>query len=195
MQSISPKYDSATVWLHAALATGVVVQLVLSAVMHVPAGPGLGVRDWHREAFEIHARVGLFLTEVIALHWLWSCLPFSRPGVARLFPWLKRSNRTILLQDFKDLFRGHAPSSRDFSPLAGTVHGLGLSGVTGGAIGGVINYVGYFTGAPIPRGVLHWVALWHIAMGYAIWTFVIGHVFMALLHWFSPKWKRKRELA
>ena len=91
-------YDRVTHWLHAALALGVLIQLSLSAVMHVPAGPGLGVRDWHREAFEIHARTGLFVVLVCALHWLWVCLPYARPGIAQLFPWLKRDNRTRIVR-------------------------------------------------------------------------------------------------
>ena len=82
------RYDAFTRLFHALLAVGITAQLALSAVMTVPAGPGLGVRDWHREAFEWHARLGLAVATVCALHWLWSCLPTSRPGVRYLFPWL-----------------------------------------------------------------------------------------------------------
>jgi hypothetical protein len=47
MRSFSPqKYDVVTIDLHAALAIGVVCQLLLSLVMRVPVGVGLGVRDW-----------------------------------------------------------------------------------------------------------------------------------------------------
>lgn len=187
------KYDRVTVWLHAALALGVLVQLSLSAVMHVPAGPGLGVRDWHRGAFEIHARTGLFVVAVCALHWLWLCLPYARPGIAQLFPWLERDNRSKIIREFCDLIRLRASPSLFLSPLAGTVHGLGLLAVSGSATGGIINYLGYFMGVPIPRIVLHCVSLSHILFGYAIWIFLVGHVSMALQHWQAPARQRRRH--
>jgi cytochrome b561 len=186
MSRVAPsKYDSVTLWLHGALAIGIVTQLLLSSVMHIPAGPGLGVRDWHREAFEIHARVGLAVAVICALHWLWLCSPFSRPGVRCLFPWTQRDKRTLLYQEFKNLLRLRSPSTRQLSPLAGTVHGLGLLAVSGSVGGGIINYLGYFVGVPIPRAVLHWVSLCHIAFGYLLWVFVTGHVLMALQHWIA----------
>jgi len=188
------KYDRVTVWLHAALALGVLVQLSLSAVMHVPAGPGLGVHDWHREAFEIHARTGLFAVVVCALHWLWLCSPYARPGIARLFPWLKRDNRIRIVREFRDLAGLRTPSTLSLSSLAGTVHGFGLMAVSGSATGGIINYLGYFIGVPIPRIVLHWVSLSHILFGYAIWIFVVGHAAMALRHRQARTRQHRRQL-
>ena len=51
--------------------------------------------------------------------------------------------------------------------------------------GGIVNYLGYFVGAPVPTLVLHWVGRCHIALGYLIGLFVIGHGFMAVRHWLS----------
>lgn len=187
------KYDRPTVWLHAALALGVAVQLGLSAVMYVPAGPGLGVHDWHREAFELHARAGLLVAVICALHWVWTGLPFSRPGIRQLFPWLKRDNRSKLACEWRGLVHRRPASSSGFSPLAGTVHGFGLLAISGSAIGGIINYLGYFVGLPMPRSVLHWVARAHMVFGYAIWIFVVGHVLMAIWHWRNDAWNECEE--
>jgi hypothetical protein len=50
----------------------------------------------------------------------------------------------------------HAPPTTncfallDMNSLAGTVHGLGLMVVSGGATGGIINDPGHFIGVPIP---------------------------------------------
>jgi hypothetical protein len=49
----------------------------------------------------------------------------------------------------------------------------------------MVNYLGYFRGAPIPNYVLHWVGRCHIALGFLIAVFVIGHASMALRHWFT----------
>jgi cytochrome b561 len=177
------KYDDVTLGLHAVLAVGVVCQLLLSMVMHVPAGVGLGVHDWHREAFEIHARVGLGVAAVCALHWLWLCAPLSYPGIRSLFPWTQRDQREILIRDIRNFLRFKAPTRGGRSPLVGTVHGLGLVAVTGSAAGGIVNYLGYFVGAPVPTLVLHWVGRCHIALGYLIGLFIIGHGSMAVRHW------------
>ena len=183
MIAINPqKYDRATRWLHAALAVGVAAQLVLSTVMTVPAGRGLGTPDWHRAAFELHAKTGLFVASICACHWIWVCLPRSRPGYLYLFPWLKRAGRVEMGRAFRAMFGWHLPSSQTATPLVGTIHGFGLLAVSGSAICGLINYLGYFLGAPVPRSVLHGVGLAHIMCGYLIWIFVAGHVAMAVVH-------------
>ena len=55
MNPVSRQNDDVVTLPHAVPAVGVVRQLILGLVKHVPAGIRLGVRDWHREAFEIHA--------------------------------------------------------------------------------------------------------------------------------------------
>jgi cytochrome b561 len=179
------KYDAVTLTLHALLAAGVVCQLLLSLVMHVPAGVGLGVRDWHRQAFEIHARVGLAVAAVCALHWLWFCAPLSHPGVRSLFPWTRSDQREILIRDMRNILAFKWPPRTSRSPLIGTVHGLGFAAVTGSAVGGIINYLGYFLGAPISAQILHWVGRSHILLGLLISLFTIGHASMALRHWLT----------
>jgi hypothetical protein len=179
------RYDAVTLALHAVLAVGVVCQLGLSLVMHVPAGVGLGVRDWHREAFEIHARVGLGVAAVCALYWLWFCIPASYPGARSLFPWIQREQRKILARDIRELGRLRIPPRTERSALVGTVHGLGLAAVTASAAAGIVNYLGYFKGVPIPTHVLHWVGRSHIILGLLIGLFVIAHGSMAVRHWLA----------
>lgn len=185
--SAQPKFDLITRWLHAALALAVVIDLALSSVMRVPAGPGLGVRDWHRQAFELHCRFGPVVAVLCLLHWLWICLPFARPGVGYLFPWLRRDRRTVLAGEIRDLARRRLPAPQEVSPLVGTVQGLGLCAVTASVIAGCISYLGYFTHVPVSAHVLHWCALELILTSYLVWTFVIAHGLMALLHSFAPR--------
>lgn len=183
--SVLPKFDTVTRWLHAGLALAVAVDLALLTVMHVPPGPGRGVFDWHRKAFELHCRFGPVVAVLCLLHWVWICLPFARPGVAYLFPWLSRDQRIALGREFRNLASLELPSPHERSPLVGTVQGLGLCAVTASVIGGSISYLGYFTPVPISDRVLHWCALELIATSYLVWTFVIVHGLMALLHAFA----------
>ena len=176
------KYDPVTLALHAALATGVIIELLLQAVMRVPAGVGKGVDDWHRQAFELHSHFGPTVAVICALHWLWICLPWARPGIGYLFPWLRPDRRVALRQEFRALLRLTLPQRDGFSPLVGTVHGLGLLAVTGSVLGGTLSYLGYYMGVPIPKQVLHWSALELIASSWLVWPFVVGHLAMACLH-------------
>lgn len=186
-RSAQPKFDLVTLWLHAALALAVVIDLALASVMHVPAGPGLGIRDWHRRAFELHCRFGPAVAVLCLLHWVWVCLPCARPGVGYLFPWLRRERRAVLGREIRNLARLELPAPQASSPLVGTVQGLGLCAVTASVIGGSISYLGYFTHVPVSARVLHWCALELILTSYLVWTFVIAHGLMALLHSFAPR--------
>lgn len=176
------KFDVVTRWLHGALATGVVVELALLSVMRVPPGVGLGVRDWHRAAFEIHCRVGPAVALIWALHWLWICLPYARPGVGYLFPWWHRDRRAQLLRELQDLLRFELPARGAPSPLAGTVQGLGLCALSGSVVGGMISYLAYFGGVSMPDQFLHEVSLEQVVMSWFVWAFFFGHVSMALRH-------------
>jgi hypothetical protein len=178
----TPKYDVVTLWLHGALATGVVIELALLSVMRVPPGVGLGVRDWHRTAFEIHCRVGPVVTVIWALHWLWICLPYARPGVGYLFPWWRRDARAMLLRELRGLLRLELPARDALSPLVGTVQGLGLCALSGSVVGGMLSYLAYFRGVPMSDNFLHEVSLEQLTMSGFVWAFFIGHVSMALRH-------------
>lgn len=176
------KYDRVTLLLHAGLATGVSLELLLQAVMRVPPGVGLGVDDWHREAFELHSHFGPTVAVVCLLHWLWICTPWARPGVAYLLPWLKPGQRPALRREFRALLRFELPPRESLSPLVGTVHGLGLLAVTASVLGGTVSYLGYYTRVPVPNPVLHWASLELIATSWLVWPFFVGHASMALLH-------------
>lgn len=178
-------YDTLTRLLHGLLAAGIAAQLGLSAVMRVPPGPGEGVFDWHRQAFELHARTGLAVAVICVVHWLWILLPFSRPGAGYLFPWLSPSKWLYLRADIGTLGRLGRERGERLNYAVGMIHGLGFLAVTANVISGLINYGGYFIGLPIPRLVLHIVGRCHIAIGYCLWAFVIGHVLFTALHYLA----------
>ncbi len=176
------KYDALTLLLHAGLATGVVIELALQAVMRVPPGVGQGVDDWHRQAFELHSHFGPTVAVLCLLHWLWICTPWARPGVGYLFPWLRSSQGPVLRREFRALLHFQLPPREELSPLVGTVHGLGLLAITGSVLGGTVSYLGYYTRIPVPNTVLHWASLELIVTSWFVWPFVTGHVAMAALH-------------
>lgn len=189
-----PKYDLVSRCLHTALATGVVIELLLQAVMRVPQGVGLGRDDWHREAFELHAHFGPTVALICVLFWSWIALPFSRPGIGYLFPWLHRARRLVLRRELMSL-RRRLPAPQELSPLVGTLHGLGLLAVSGTAVAGFVSYLGYYTSVHISPRVLHESALALIVLSWLVWPFVAGHVSMALWHWSKDHRRITRQIA
>jgi len=182
--------DAVTRTLHTALATAVVIELALQAVMRVPPGIGQGLDDWNRQAFELHSHFGPVLTLLCVLYWLWICLPVSRPGIAQLFPWRRRARRSELEREFVDLLRRQLPLRRPAGTLARTVQGLGLLAVTASVLGGTVSYFGYYTRVPVPGRVLHWASVELVITSWLVWSFVIGHVSMALLHRIASRRKK-----
>lgn len=176
------EFDPVTRALHAALATAVTLELGLQAVMRVPPGVGQGVDDWHREAFELHSHFGPTVAVLCLLHWLWVCVPGSRPGLGYLFPWFSHGRRAELRREFLDFLRLRLPLSSVAGTLAGTVQGLGLLAITASVLGGTVSYFGYYTRVPVPNRVLHWASVELIITSWFVWAFVIGHISMAALH-------------
>lgn len=185
------KYDLVSRYLHTALATSIVIELLLQAVMHVPPAVGLGKDDWHREAFELHAHFGPVVAVICALFWIWIALPFSRPGIGYLFPWLHRAQRAVLQRELTDIGQLRLPPPQELSPMVGTIHGLGLLAVSGTVLAGSVSYLGYYTGVPISARILHWSALSLITLSWLVWPFVVGHVSMACWHRLSD-WMHRR---
>lgn len=181
----SARFDRGTRVLHALLATSVMLQLALSAVMRVPPGPGLGPFDWHRKAFEIHARVGLVVAAICALHWIWSFGPRARPGAGYFFPWLRREGRRELLADAYKMMRLRRDLRSTSNRAVATIHSLGLLAVTAQAGTGFVTYLAYWVGYGIPKAMLHDVERFHVVMRLVLWMFVCGHILMTLLHYLA----------
>jgi Ni,Fe-hydrogenase I cytochrome b subunit len=119
------------------------------------------------------------------LHILWSAFGSSRGGFARLFPYLSAEGRQGILAEIKGIpgwLTGSLHETGADSPLAGTVHGLGLLLVLGMASTGTVIFFGMneITGQMSP--LVHAIAELHGDGGNLVWAYLIGHVGMVALH-------------
>lgn len=94
------RYDRFTRLLHALLALGVSMQLVLSLVMNDDARRGPA--HWF---FRTHETLGLALLGVLVLHWAWSLRDWRAHGLA-LFPWFSRARLRAVGEDLRLHLRG-----------------------------------------------------------------------------------------
>ena len=178
------EYDRPTRWLHAGLALTVPIQLVTELFMHRPK---LGHVRTGAETFffEIHEWVGLAACAVVVLHVLWSALGTAKGGFSRLFPYLSAEGRRGIFAEIKGIpgwLTGSLHETAEESPLAGSVHGLGLLLVLGMAGTGTIVFFGMneITGqlTALAKAALQL----HHTGGNLVWAYLIGHVGMVALH-------------
>ena len=174
------KYDRFTRWLHAGLAFGITLQLLLSLAMEPPM-PDKTVSGFARVAFDAHANLGIFTLAILIVHWIWQLSGHTPRGLSQLFPWFSADRPAAVLAEIKQLFASRFRDIPLESPLAGSVHGLGILAATVMAASGSVLYFGINeNGAMTPP--IHTVAEFHSFMATFMWIYLGGHVAMAAVH-------------
>jgi cytochrome b561 len=179
--------------LHMTVASGVILQLLLSTVMQMPK-PGAARTTLESLTFTFHEVVGLSLAVLITGWLVWLMLrPSTEPKASELFPWTSRVGRQALLEAFRLTLekarRGRLAPESEVAPLALTVHGLGLLCIAFMALSGTLVWLGMSdTGA-----MTDWAKLLlnlHHFTANLVWIYLAGHAGMAVLH----QWNGERTL-
>lgn len=175
------KYDKTTRSLHAGLALGISLQLVLSLVMEhaEPDKPAPGALA--AAAFEAHENAGMAVLAILVLHWLWQLSGHTLHGLSHLFPWFSAEARAAVAADAKRLIASRLRDAAEVSPLAGAVHGLGILAATAMAATGAVLYFGMAENGSMSDPV-HSVEEFHGFLANFMWAYLIGHVAMGAVH-------------
>ncbi|MEO5363707.1 MAG: cytochrome b/b6 domain-containing protein [Magnetococcus sp. DMHC-8] len=173
-------YDRFTRLLHLLMATGIVAELVLSLVMVHPKPGRLG-----DTFYALHATWGQVLLGLLLVHWIWRMAWSGNISVAMLFPWFS-GNRCRAIYSDMQRYMAHAirlrlPDSRQVSPLASAVQGLGLVVATLLGVSGIALSFGMEADGAMP-GWVHVVKEGHEALGSLLWGYLVVHATMAVLH-------------
>jgi len=177
-------YDRPTRLLHAGLALTVPLQLLSESFMRLPK-PGRIRSGSEVFFFEMHEWIGLAACAIVVLHVLWSAFGTARGGFARLFPYLSAEGRRGILEEIKAIpgwLTGSLHETAEDSPLAGSVHGLGLLLVLGMACSGTVIFFGMNETTGHMSPLVHAIAEIHGDGGNLVWAYLIGHVGMVVLH-------------
>lgn len=159
--------SAATKILHWLVALAVMTQLGLSLVMQSPAPNRPG-----DSFFEIHEKVGIAATSLLAAFWIWSVLRSGETRLVAFFPWLSPKQLRLVATDAKRLFAPIEDENME-RPFASAIHGLGLIIASVMALSGV---VGYFVASARP------VLQVHETVAPLMWAYLVGHVAIALFH-------------
>ncbi|MET3650601.1 cytochrome b/b6 domain-containing protein [Dyella japonica] len=160
---------------HAAIAVGVVLQLLLSLFMD-GTRHGMG---WL--GMELHEIVGMMVFAALSLHWILFPLGYVPYELGHYFPWFSRKRLRDLASD---MAAGLATKWQDPARqehLAGAIQGLMLLLATMLSLSGVAIYFGSpETGAPRP--FVEPAKEFHEAIGMVIWFFLLLHVTAVITH-------------
>lgn len=175
------KYNKLTRWLHAAIALGVTLQLLLSLAMETPK-PGRPFGGLEAAAFESHEVMGLFVSGVLLLHWLFLLSGHAGLGKEHLFPWFSRQRRDAMIDEIKQQWaRRRLENTQQPSAVAGATHGLGLLVTSIMAITGGVVYFGMAeNGAMSPT--VDFVEETHSFFSTFMWIYLVGHAGVGMVH-------------
>jgi cytochrome b561 len=175
------KYDTLTRILHGLAALGVASQMLTSLVMVYPK-PGRLPNEW----YEVHEVVGISLLAIVSMHWLWAIGRIMVRGeTLMLFPWLSRSLLSDLGRDIaetaREALRGRLTGGDETRSLPAAVQGAGLLLALLMAGTGTSLAIGMAPdGALSPT--LRTVKEIHEAMAPVMWTYLIAHPLLGILH-------------
>ena len=119
-------YYRVTRFLHALIACGITLQMLVSLLMVYPR-PGRLPNAW----WEVHEIAGLLLVAALGLHWAWSIGRTAVKGTPFLLvPWFSTARLKALREDLvatvAEIRNGRLPQSAEPRPLPAVFQGLGL---------------------------------------------------------------------
>lgn len=178
------KYDPLTRILHLCVALGVSLQMITSLVMIYPK-PGRLPNQW----YEVHEGLGIGLLGIVSVHWLWAVgRSLARGEAMMLFPWLSKARLADLGRDIgqtaREALRGRLPAGGGPRPLPAAVQGGGLLLALCMAATGTALAIGMAPDGGLSP-VLRAVKEVHEAMAPVMWTYLIVHPLLGVLHQFA----------
>ena len=180
----TPAPSLTTRLLHLGLATGVTLQLFFSTFMDRPR-PGEAIAAISADAFDAHEINGLLSLAIILCWLLWLFLRRKENGPHALFPWFSRIRREQLFaatrRTLTAVRRRQRPREKDNAIVACAVHGLGALSAIGMAVSGAAVWLGMSANGELTAWARPVLEVHH-ALAALMWTYVLAHAAMALLH-------------
>lgn len=166
--------------VHATIAFGIALQLMLSLVMEPPR-PGHVRSAFESLGYEAHEILGIVLLVALLLHWVLFLLGYAYQGIGHFFPWFSRARMRLVVSDLGEIgnLRFGDPAKQD--SLAGALQGLGVVIASLLALTGAILYVGIAEDGRMSAAV-HAVKEVHETLGPAMWTYLVLHAGAAIGH-------------
>ncbi|MBF0629017.1 MAG: cytochrome b/b6 domain-containing protein [Magnetococcales bacterium] len=173
-------YDRLTRLLHLFIATTILAQLMGSLLMIQPK-PGRPGDTF----YAMHEIGGQVILGLLLAHWIWCLIRAGTVPFPQVFPWFSRQRCQAVHADLKHHLQlarqWRLPDSREPTPLASAVQGIGLSVATLLGVSGLL-LDGNLENPQAMTGWLHTVKEGHEVLGNLLWLYLALHAGMAILH-------------
>lgn len=167
-------------FVHAILAIGISVQLLLSLLMS-DAPPSRDSSGLAWVSMELHETVGMIILAAIFLHWVLFPLGYVGRDLGHFYPWFSRSRMRALTSDFRSFLRLEWSDPSKQEHMAGAIQGVGLALATGLAVTGAMVYFGTpENGTALPAAA--WAQEVHEILGPVMWAYLALHAGAAAFH-------------
>ena len=184
--------------LHAGLATGVSVQLLVSLFMERPGHHGEALTRIQAAGFDVHETVGLLVLPLTVAWFAWLFARRRESGPRTLFPWFSTVQRRELFAALRGAlgaaWRRRMPAESDTEVIAPAVHGLGALCALGMAFSGTLVWLGMSEQGQLTAWA-HDLLEVHETVASLMWAYLIGHTAMAMLHQFNGQSSISRMLS
>lgn len=175
------QWERTTRWLHSLMATGILLQLLLSLVMTSP--DQLKVADSvEKYALYAHEYLGLSLFIIICTQWVWLILPRSDISFRHLFPYSDTARHRVIT-DIQTLWsQRKLPPTAERGGLSGLIHGLGFLTATAMITSGLGLYITLVLGRGADSPLFQGLSAIHGSFAALMWVFLVGHIGAAFWH-------------
>jgi cytochrome b561 len=174
------KYGRLTRILHALIAIGISLELLLSLIMKTPK-PGRVLTTLQSFGFEAHKMMGIAVFSAILLHWLVFATGHAYKGIGHFFPWSSRARMDAVLRDIRELVTLKVADPAQKDSFSGAIEGLGFAVGSILATSGLVLFFGIAENGAM-NALVHAVKEFHEFWGPVMWGYVGIHAGATMLH-------------
>lgn len=174
------KYGRPTRMLHALIAVGISLELLLSLVMKTPK-PDRVLTPLQSFGYEAHQMVGMAVLAVLFLHWVVFVTGHAYKGVGHFFPWFSKVRMHAVLSDIRELLKLKVGDPEQTDSFSGAVEGLGFIVGSILAASGAVLFFGIAENG-VMNPAVHAVKEFHEFWGPVMWGYLGIHAGATMVH-------------
>jgi cytochrome b561 len=179
-EGLRMKYSRFTRILHALIAIGISLELLLSLVMKAPK-PGRVLTPLQSFVYEAHKMVGMAVLVVLFLHWIVFVSGHAYKGIGHFFPWFSNARMQAVLSDIRELLRLKVGDPEQEDSFSGAIEGLGFIVGSILAASGTVLFFGIAENGAM-SAVTHAVKEFHEFWGPVMWGYLGIHAGAMMVH-------------
>jgi cytochrome b561 len=174
------KFGRLTRILHALIAIGISLELLVSLVMKAPK-LGRAVTPLQSFGYAVHEMVGMAVFVVLFLHWIAFVTGHAHKGIGHFFPWFSNARMHAVLSDIRELLILNVGDPEQEDSFSGAIEGLGFIVGSILAVSGTVLFFGIAKSGAMSAAT-HAVKEFHEFWGPVLWGYLGIHAGATMVH-------------